>query len=44
MYKCADCGWKIEKNEMKKGVRCPNCGYRVVIKERGGGAKEVDVK
>ena len=38
-YKCLHCGAEIKS--IDKFVRCPYCGYRIVIKERPQIAKEV---
>lgn len=33
MYKCLHCEKVIDIKEIKEKIRCPYCGYRVVIKE-----------
>jgi DNA-directed RNA polymerase subunit RPC12/RpoP len=40
MYKCGKCK-KIIKSLDEKFVRCPECGYRILFKERPPVAKEV---
>ena len=40
MYKCARCGYVTTKEELEKvkmGVRCPNCGYKILYKIRTSG-------
>lgn len=43
IYKCLKCGKVFSKSEMETlpGVRCPYCGYKVVIKLRPPIAKRV---
>ncbi|MDY6774555.1 DNA-directed RNA polymerase subunit P [Halorutilales archaeon Cl-col2-1] len=41
-YRCARCKRSIEL-EGRSSVRCPYCGHRILLKERGGGIKKVDV-
>ncbi|MGB9732850.1 MAG: DNA-directed RNA polymerase subunit P [Candidatus Micrarchaeia archaeon] len=38
-YVCLNCGKKIK--DISNFVRCPYCGYRVVVKERSSLAREV---
>lgn len=33
MYKCLNCGKEIELKQVKEKVRCPYCGYRIIIKQ-----------
>jgi len=33
MYKCLKCGKEIELKQIKDKIRCPYCGYRIVIKQ-----------
>jgi DNA-directed RNA polymerase subunit P len=33
MYKCLNCGKDIELKQVKDKIRCPYCGYRVIIKK-----------
>ena len=42
-YKCSRCKRDVALAEYGGG-RCPYCGHRVLLKERGGGIKEVDVE
>ncbi|NIM47378.1 MAG: DNA-directed RNA polymerase subunit P [Candidatus Aenigmarchaeota archaeon] len=41
MYKCLNCGKSIEKEQVRDKIRCPYCGYRVVIKETPKTIKKV---
>jgi len=34
MYKCLKCGEKIDLKQIREKIRCPYCGYRVIVKER----------
>ncbi|MCD6357581.1 MAG: DNA-directed RNA polymerase subunit P [Thermoproteales archaeon] len=36
MYKCPKCGKEFSKEEMEilPGVKCPYCGWRIVVKLR----------
>lgn len=33
-YKCFDCGKKIKDEYIKKRVRCPYCGSKILFKPR----------
>jgi len=33
-YKCINCGKKIKEEHIKKKVRCPYCGSKIVYKTR----------
>lgn len=33
-YKCFECGKKIKSEYVKKKVRCPYCGSKILFKER----------
>jgi len=33
MYKCLNCGKEIDLKQVKDKIRCPYCGYRILIKE-----------
>jgi DNA-directed RNA polymerase subunit P len=33
MYRCVKCGKDIEINQVKEKIRCPYCGYKIIIKE-----------
>lgn len=35
MYKCLNCQKEITAEQIKDVVRCPFCGFRVMMKERG---------
>ncbi|MBI4015916.1 MAG: DNA-directed RNA polymerase subunit P [Candidatus Aenigmarchaeota archaeon] len=34
MYKCVSCMKSIEFDNLKEKIRCPYCGYRIIVKER----------
>lgn len=42
-YVCAKCGRAIDKSELEgfPGVKCPGCGYRVLVKVRPPIVREV---
>ncbi|PSQ39751.1 DNA-directed RNA polymerase subunit P [Halobacteriales archaeon SW_5_70_135] len=42
-YKCSRCKRDVELDEYG-GVRCPYCGHRVLLKERGRDITEIDVE
>ena len=33
MYRCVKCGKDIEIKQVKEKIRCPYCGYKIIIKE-----------
>lgn len=33
-YKCFSCGKQIKQDYVKKKIRCPYCGYKVLYKAR----------
>jgi DNA-directed RNA polymerase subunit RPC12/RpoP len=33
-YKCFDCGRIIKPEYVKKKIRCPYCGYKILFKAR----------
>jgi len=33
-YKCFMCGKKVKYDLLKKKVRCPHCGSKILFKER----------
>ena len=43
MYRCLRCGKTFTKEEMETlpGVRCPYCGYKIIVKLRPPIAKRV---
>ncbi|MEM1508692.1 MAG: DNA-directed RNA polymerase subunit P [Thermofilaceae archaeon] len=43
MYKCPKCGKEFSKTEMEilPGVKCPHCGWRIVVKLRAPTVKKV---
>lgn len=32
MYNCINCGKEVSEEELKKRIRCPYCGYRILLK------------
>jgi len=34
MYKCLKCEKEIDLDQVKEKIRCPFCGYRIVMKVR----------
>lgn len=40
-YKCTECKRIVEIDSEYGGVRCPYCGHRVLLKERGTIIKRV---
>ena len=42
-YKCLSCKKEVSTEDVKKRVRCPFCGYRILVKVRST-AKPVEVK
>ena len=42
-YKCSRCKRDVELDEYS-GVRCPYCGHRILLKERSGDIKTIDVE
>jgi len=43
MYKCAKCGKEFSKSDMEilPGVKCPFCGWRIVIKLRAPAIRKI---
>ena len=35
MYKCLDCGKEVDEESAKEKIRCPYCGFRIIVKARG---------
>ena len=33
-YKCMDCNKKVSQDYLRKKIRCPYCGYRILFKVR----------
>jgi DNA-directed RNA polymerase subunit P len=33
MYKCLRCNKEIEEKQIRGKIRCPFCGYRIIIKK-----------
>lgn len=33
-YKCFNCSKNVKQDYVKKKIRCPYCGYKVLYKER----------
>ena len=42
MYKCLNCGKEVETERAKDKIRCPYCGYRILVKESSKNIKKVD--
>ena len=36
-YKCMDCNKKVSQDYLRKKIRCPYCGYRILFKVRSAG-------
>jgi len=34
-YRCFECGKEIKPEYIKKKIRCPYCGFKVLYKSRG---------
>jgi len=34
IYKCFECGREIKDEEVKKKIRCPHCGCKILYKPR----------
>ena len=41
MYKCMNCEKKITDEDIRKRIRCPFCGYRIIVKNRPEVVKKV---
>lgn len=41
MYKCVNCGKEVSGEELSKRIRCPFCGYRILLKKRPEIVKKV---
>jgi len=39
LYKCFDCDKKVGEAYIKKKVRCPYCGSKMLFKPRASGTK-----
>jgi len=33
-YKCLQCGKDVKSEYVKKKIRCPYCGYKIIFKPR----------
>jgi len=46
MYMCLRCGKLFSKEDMEltPGVRCPKCGYRIILKTRSPAAKRIKAR
>ena len=44
MYKCMNCGKETTEEEMRKRIRCPFCGYRILVKNRTEVIKKVKAR
>ncbi len=38
-YKCFNCGKSVKPDYVKKKIRCPYCGYKILYKERSVSVK-----
>lgn len=43
-YKCLKCEKDIEKDDLRRRIRCPFCGYRILKKKRAAGVKEIKAR
>ena len=41
MYKCLSCKKEIEAEELRVKIRCPYCGFRILMKERPKVVKKI---
>ncbi|MFH0962201.1 MAG: DNA-directed RNA polymerase subunit P [archaeon] len=41
MYKCMKCGKEVALDSNEKRIRCPYCGYKILVKQRSGAVKTV---
>ena len=44
MYKCLKCGKDIELEHVKEKIRCPFCGFRIIVKDRPKKVVKVSAK
>jgi len=44
MYKCLKCRKEIKPDEVRDKIRCPYCGYRILIKLRSKTVRKVEVR
>ncbi len=44
LYVCMKCGKDVELDPQFKRVRCPFCGYKVLIKKRSGTIKKMKAR
>ncbi len=46
LYVCLRCGKTFSKEDMEyiSGVKCPYCGYRIIMKTRTPSAKRIKAK
>ncbi len=44
MYKCMKCGKEVKTDPKEKRIRCPYCGYKVLVKARSGVAKTIKAR
>lgn len=43
-YKCLKCEEEIESEDLRRRIRCPFCGHRILKKERREDVKEVKAR
>ncbi|MCK4634861.1 MAG: DNA-directed RNA polymerase subunit P [Candidatus Aenigmarchaeota archaeon] len=44
MYKCMNCEKSVTQEDLKKRIRCPFCGYRIIVKNRPEIIKKVEAR
>jgi len=46
MYECAGCGKEVKSTDLGQlpGIKCPNCGYRILYKRRPPVVKKVKAR
>ncbi|HEX33046.1 MAG TPA: DNA-directed RNA polymerase subunit P [Candidatus Aenigmarchaeota archaeon] len=44
MYVCYNCGKELEPSDIKKRVRCPYCGSKLLFKKSPDTVREVDAR
>ncbi len=46
LYVCLKCGRSFSKEEMEylSGVKCPFCGYRIIMKNRSPSTKRIKAR
>ncbi len=44
MYKCLKCAKEVDDDQLKEKIRCPFCGYRILMKERPKTSSKVSAR